>query len=269
MNLFKNILGLTLTICFLLTGCSSVVRSGDLSTATAQAGNVIRRATQMGYGAQSTLEAGIRLATSTAQARSQSLSEARQWSLVLSDTFNSDLDIWALGEGEDPALGSVSWEIDGGRYRWAAKASSGFVWWVIPEGEAVGDFYLSVDARQEINPEVGEYGLVFRRDDNEQYYLFEISELGSYAAYIYSLQGWETLIEWTIHPVILPGKFNQLEVLADGPVFDLFINGEYVGGFVDDRLPEGRAGLLVGLSEAGEESSWLFDNFTLKAPETD
>jgi hypothetical protein len=220
----------------------------------------------MSYQAMSTLEAGTRLATATAQARQSSLSTAKGWLPVLSDSFSSDMDVWAVGEESDDSLGSVQWSIDGGKYRWQAQAISGFVWWVVPEGEPVSDFYLTVDAQQTGDADVGEYGVVFRQDENEQYYLFEISDLGLYALFMYTLNGWETLIDWTTHDAISPGEVNQLEVLALGTQFALYINDEYVDGYVDDRLPSGRTGLLVGLSNAGEESSWIFDDFEVRAP---
>jgi hypothetical protein len=262
----KKVLSLSILVTLIVVGCSNVVSSSDISTATAQAEKVIGLATQMGYQALKTLDAGTRLATATVQARQAALSTAKSWPVVLSDTFDRDLDVWSIGEDEDPSLGSVSWAIEGGQYLWHAQAVTGFVWWVIPEGEAVTDFYLSVDASQVSDPDVGEYGVIFRRDDDEQYYLFEISDLGYYALFLYSLNGWETLIDWTDHAAITAGEFNQLAVHATGPLFDLYINGIYVAGYVDERLPSGRVGLLIGLSNAGEEMSWLFDNFELQAP---
>ena len=249
----------------ILMGCSSIVSSDEMSAATSQANRVISLATQMGYQARSTLEAGSKSATATVQAREISLAEARLWPVVIEDGFDEANDDWAVGEEEDEALGSIAWSIEQGGYRWSAEAKTGFVWWVATESE-VSDFYLAVDARQMTNPEVGEYGVIFRRTDEEHYYLFEVSDLGYYALFYYSPGTWESLIDWTTHPAISAGAPNRLAVHASGAQFNLYINGVFVTGYQDDRQPSGSVGLLIGLSNAGESSAWEFDNFELRAP---
>jgi len=259
-------LGKTLLLgTLIMTGCSSPADSSGMRTATSQANRVISLATQMGYQARSTLEAGQLSVTATAQAREATLAEARLWQVVIQDPFDEESDDWAVGEDENEELGSISWSIAGGKYRWSAEAKTGYVWWVAPESE-VSDFYLSVEAQQMINPEVGEYGVIFRRADDGHYYLFEISDLGYYALFYYSPGNWESLIDWTSHPSITAGAPNRLAVHASGSQFDLYINDVYVTGYQDDRQPSGSVGLLIGLANEGESAAWEFDNFELRAP---
>jgi len=236
-----------------------------MRTATSQANRLISLATQMGNLARSTLEAGKQSATATAQARETSLDEARAWQVVISDAFDEASDDWAVGEEENEELGSISWSIEQGKYRWSAESKTGYVWWVAPDAE-VSDFYLSVDAQQMANPDVGEYGVIFRRADEEHYYLFEISDLGYYALFYHSPGTWETLIDWTSHPIVSSGAPKRLAVHASGAQFNLYINNVFVNGYWDDRHPSGSVGLLIGFADAGETADWEFDNFELRAP---
>jgi hypothetical protein len=71
-----------------------------------------------------------------------------------------------------------------------------------------------------------------------------------------------TIIDWTYTASLRDKGANRLTVLADGSRYILFINGQYVGGFVDDRLKGGSAGVGIGL-DAGESANFEFDNFEL------
>ena len=250
----------------LAAGCTGNLGNANPQTSTAQAGRIIGLATQMGGYAQATLVAENQQVTATAAARQTLLEEVGQWRLLLSDPFDEDLSGWTTGENEDPELGAMSWFIEQGKYRWQGIANSGFVWWVIPDVESVSDFYLSASARQVNQPEVGEYGLVFRQSSVEDYYFFEISDLGMYALYLHTASGWESLIDWIAHPSISPGKSNQLIVIARGESFNFYINDTFVAEYNDHRLPEGKVGLLVGLSNSGEAATWEFDDFELRIP---
>jgi hypothetical protein len=262
-----NIILLVLVTVSTGAGCSNVVSSSELGTATARAQGVIRLATQMGSLAQSTLVAENEQATATAQAYAVLFDEAKNWQILISDSFNENQNGWATGDEQNPDYASMHWAIEAGKYRWEAKALNGFVWWVTPDREAVSDFFLSVETHQLDNPQAGEYGLVFRQSDESHYYLFEIDEQGEYAVFIYTPDGWEALIDWTNSPAIQPGETNQLAMIARGDEFSFFINALPVAGYHDARLSSGNVGLLVGLSNAGEEASWEFDEFQLRIPQ--
>jgi len=256
---------LQLTGAFLM-GCSNVISSSQMGTATAQGGQVDALATRMSQVALATRQAGSEQARATVRARENTLQEAKNWSLQFADPFEDDLDQWYVGEEEDPALASVRWSIESGGYWWRGRAIDSFVWWVTPDGEDVTDFYLSVKARQLNGPETGEYGLIYRQQDEEHYYLFEVIDRGEYAVYLYTPDGWQALIEWTPHPSIQPGMITKLAVLGRGERFDLFINDAYLDSYTDSELLSGQAGLLVGLSNPGDEGTWIFDDFELHTP---
>jgi hypothetical protein len=88
-----------------------------------------------------------------------------------------------------------------------------------------------------------------------------------YYEFVGVLEGnWTTLVDWTKTAAIQSGAVNRLEIVAQGSRFTLYINGEYVDEFSDDRLTSGKPALVVGLKEAGDTSVVEFDNFELHAP---
>jgi len=266
MRLVQIIQRIVLVVPVFLAGCTGFVGKDRPGTATAQADRAMRLATQIGQSLQVTRETGNQQATATAFSRQTLMKEAGQWQILISDTFDENRFGWFTGEQEDPALASMTWSIDGGKYRWQGKATSSFVWWVTPESEAVTDFYLSASIRQTSQPDVGEYGLVFRQSSDGDYYLFEVNGSNQYALYLHTADGWETLIDWTPHPAISAGSPNRLEVIAQGAYFAFSINDAFVGDYSDERLSQGAVGLLVGLSNPEEEATWEFDDFVLRMP---
>jgi hypothetical protein len=257
---------LVLLGCVILGGCSGVAGGENAGTATAQSERAALLATQIGNSLQVTREAGNQQARATVSAR-QALSEQTvEWDIRIFDTYDTNSFGWMTGAQTNPELASISWSIDGGKYRWQAKANQGFVWWVTPQSDAYTDFYLKVSAQQNSQPSQGEYGLVFRQTSDDDYYLFEVNGSNEYALYLHSAGGWEALIDWTPHPAVLASEPNLLEVYAQGTYFVFNINSTFVADYSDERLSQGAVGLLVGLSNPGEEATWEFDDFELWAP---
>lgn len=247
-------------------GCSNKSSSVAPATATAIAERAIRMATDMAANMHSTTEVMNSQVQATAESRQALLDEIPRWSVIILDTFDDNNRDWAEGEVEDPRYARVNWTFDNGKYRWEANANDGFVWWVIPDMGELTDFFMAVTAQQLNNPEFGEYGMIFRKTSDGDYYLFEIDEKGRFAVYLHRQGEWESLLDWQYAPEINVGEKNRLAVIAQGVEYQLFINEKFVGYFVDDRLEVGKAGLLVGLSYLEEEAVWEFDDFELRSP---
>ncbi len=215
--------------------------------------------------ATATAQAQIQ-ATATAEARLFApLWEASGWPIVFSDDFSTVGNGWSLGDYSD-ALVDGSRSIDGGVYRWTAAASDDFVWWSIPDTGEVSDLYLAVDVQLVDGVSNAQYGLVFRRGENKDYYLLLVRDDGYYD-FVGVLGGdWTNLISQAKAPAIEPGRVNRLEIVATGTQFTFYINGEYAGEYSDDQLTQGKPALVVGLSKAGDTSVVEFDNFELRAP---
>jgi hypothetical protein len=239
------------------------------ATATAQA-----EATAEALVAQSTAEAltqatslpEITQATATVMAciHQTDLAPA-DWGVVVCDNFDANVLDWSEGEYEgDLITGDKS--ISGGRYQWEGNALDDVIWWSIPDMEPVSDFYLTARVRRVSGVEDGQYGLVFRRADKQNYGLFKIEDSQYYKFSIRYEGEWDAVIEWTESSTIRPGETNRLTVVGVGSHFTFYINDQYVGEADEDRLSPGEAGLAIELLDAGDAAVFEFDDFEVRAP---
>ena len=205
--------------------------------------------------------------TATAQiqdALSAAEDATNNWELVLADTFDNNDNIW-LAESSDDEYALINYEIVDGKYRWDATAHQSFIGWARSNTDPLTDFYLSVEITQVDAPDTADYGVLFREDEDSNFYYFAISEQGLYAFYIY-FEGWDTLIDWTKTPLIIPSTPNRITVLGKGSHFTFFLNDQYLTEFTNDQIPEGLTSLAVELSDEGDQAVFEFDNFELRIP---
>ncbi|MBN2548147.1 MAG: protein kinase [Anaerolineales bacterium] len=213
--------------------------------------------------AQRTATAQARLAA-TEQAIKDVLGTAKNWNVRISDTFSSNENDWAEGTRNDP-LADVTWVISGGLYRWSATAKDDFIWWAVPDNVSdLTDFYVSVDMNQLSGPSNAVSGLIFRSDKESNYYIVRFSTSGQYRLDVNS--GWDELWDWTKSDNWVTGETNRVELVAMGSRFVFFLNGQYLNEIVNSRLTSGAVGLVIGLYDAGDVASWVFDNFTVRTP---
>ncbi|MGQ9785948.1 MAG: FHA domain-containing protein [Anaerolineae bacterium] len=130
----------------------------------------------------------------------------------------------------------------------------------------VADFQLEVEATQESGPNNNGYGILFRFQDRENYYRFDISGEGYFLLSKFSHGEWSTLIPWTPSPVLNVGQAtNRLMVEALGTRIRVFANGAELGQVTDDSLSHGNFGVFANtFSEPGLVVS--FDNIKLWVP---
>jgi len=189
---------------------------------------------------------------------------ANNWELVLEDTFDNNDNLW-LAESSDDEYALINYEIVDGKYRWDATAHKSFIGWARSSTDPLTDFYLSVEITQVDAPGSADYGVLFREDEDSNFYYFAISEQGLYAFYIY-FEGWDTLIDWTDTTLILPGASNRITVIGEGSHFTFFINDQYLTEFTDNKISEGLISLAIELSDEGDQAIFEFDNFELRTP---
>jgi len=194
------------------------------------------------------------------------LAAYREWPLVLRDTFFERRNDWEVVEETQGDLANGTLRIGGGKYRWEITAVEGVVWWSRSrEDTFTTDFYATVEARQISGTPEADYGLIFRHD-GDNYYYFQVSDVGQYAVYRYEAGGWTELITWTATDAVRAGRINNLAVAGEGARFKFFINGQRVGETTDSRLAAGTVGVAVQLYNAGESAVFEFDNFEWRAP---
>jgi len=203
--------------------------------------------------------------TNTAQAfQSTATFVASEWKVVLDDNFDSNKSGWGT-ESSDTDRAKSSIKVADGKYTWDIATHKLEITWESAHSRSLGDFVLSVDAKQIGGPASAEYGLTFREGSAFHAYYFGINNRGEYFLYLYNDE-WITLKDYTQSKLILPNKYNRLAVLAEGSHFTFFINGQYLFEYTDARLKNGNVSLFSLLNKPNQQAIFEFDNFELRAP---
>ena len=189
---------------------------------------------------------------------------ANNWQVIRTDTFDSNENNW-LAESSDDEYALTNYEIVDGKYRWDATAHQSFIGWVRGDKKSLTDFYLSVDVRQVEGPDTADYGVLFREDDNSNFYYFGINGQGKYVLYMF-FEEWNTLIDWTETELIKPGEANRITVIGEGSHFTFLINNQFLMEITNDKIPEGSTAIAIELAEENDHGIFEFDNFELREP---
>ena len=210
-------------------------------------------------------------ATQAAKVYADLLREAALWPVRYEEDFSADRGHWYLGADEDD-LTKGKWSMPDGHYLIEIEAVDGFSQWMWPEsddqdlvGSGLTDFSASVEMAFSSVPSDAEVGLIFQlQTADSSFYLYDLRADGTVIVYLRNAGEWETLLEAGTAASFQPEAPNKLEVIGKAGTYYLFLNGEKVGEFYDERLDHGWAGILVGLSNAGDQGTWIADNFVLK-----
>jgi hypothetical protein len=202
-------------------------------------------------------------ATASAMDALAAIGAAREWPVLVWDSFDDNHNDWMVGKIDDE-FSIMTLEI-AGWYRWEIYARQGFVWRVWPQADPVSDFYLAVEVQNLSDNLAARYGLVFWSDESTYYYI-EVQDSGLFLVSYYDGTSWNHLIDYTSSSAILAGQVNHLEAVMVDETFYLLINNVLVGEASAFSAAEGQAGVALGLSEEGDQSIIAFDNFVLRAP---
>jgi hypothetical protein len=204
-------------------------------------------------------------ATDTALAyQATAESAAENWKVILTDTFDSNKNDWPV-ESSDDDYAFTTYEIADGKYRWDATAHQPFISWASANKDEFIDFYLSVDIQQMEGPDSADYGIVFREDNDSNFYYFGINDQGEYVLYMYYKER-DTLLNWTETDLIQQGKANRVTVIGEGSHFTFFINDHYLTEITDDTIPSGSTALAIEMTEENDHGIFEFDNYELRKP---
>ncbi len=186
------------------------------------------------------------------------------WRVILCDQFDGNVNGWPTGNSSDE-FATSSLQIANGKYQWNLTANRGTVHHSLPKTVSLTDFYLTVVAQRISGVGGAGYGVIFRSDGANYYYLSLRDDQIYRFAKLYRLK-WTILTDWTRASAIRPGEANRLTVKAEGSHFTFFVNDQQVGEADDNQLTAGGAGLAVEVPNGGESAVFEFDNFELRAP---
>ncbi|HMR63434.1 MAG TPA: FHA domain-containing protein, partial [Anaerolineae bacterium] len=179
--------------------------------------------------------------------------------LVYEDDFSDSFGGW------DDAFDQYTRKVYGNnRYQIEVQASNLVAWGLA--NRDVADFELEVEAKLEDGDQKNSYGVLFRFQDRENFYRFDISGDGYYLFSKFIDGEWSTLIDWTQSQFINTGGApNILKVSAFGPNIALWANGQQLATLSDDALAHGNFGFFAGTF--AEPYAWVsYDNLKLWSP---
>ncbi len=205
-------------------------------------------------------------ATAAANALKNQLTTALSWPVVLTDTFADEKKGWPSGEAADE-YGTSRWSFINNKFVWEAQAIQGFIWWAVPNIPLTGDFYMAIDAKKISGPEDSAYGIISRLNQEINYYAFEITQTGDFGFFRHDSSGWTTLVPWASTTAIATDTTNTLAMLALGDRFFVLVNNSLLFNYSDAILQTGQNGLLISLTNQGDQATWEFSNFELRAPQ--
>jgi hypothetical protein len=195
-------------------------------------------------------------------------SGATGWATHLYDSFVSNENRWLVGSYPSDYFARLDQFIADGRYRWQAQVtipSTLTTAWLA--NYPVSDFHLTANGKHISGSKAGSsYGVIFRIQDNYNFYWFRITDNQFFAVSVVKNGQWQSLVDWKRTDAIKPFGVNQLEVIAHENHFTFKINGQIVGEVENEQFSRGFVGLAIEGYAAGEEITFDFLDFMLRAP---
>lgn len=142
----------------------------------------------------------------------------------------------------------------------------------VPEGasqsildQQFGDVLIEVDTIQKVSATDNSWGVVCRYQDENNYYLFEITNGGFYSVNALVDGMWITLVDWAESVAINQGSGakNQLIVSCKGDQLSFKINGKLVAQVRDSTFSQGSIGLQASTYTQGG-AVIIFDNLVVR-----
>jgi hypothetical protein len=194
---------------------------------------------------------------------------AKGWSTILFDGFTANHHNWPVGDqAADEYFANLSRTIASGRYHWegqVSRPSSIAPAWLM--GYPVSDFHLSVNCKHIRGSRAGSsWGIIFRIQDNQNYYCFRVADTQFFAFSINKGGQWLKIMDSDRTDAIKPDGVNRAEVIAHATHFTFLVNGQVVHEIDDDRLSQGLVGLAIEAYTPGEAIAYDFLDITLRAP---
>ena len=179
--------------------------------------------------------------------------------ILFEDRFEDPASEWFTHENTE-----FRWWIDGGQYNALVKVPyQPMISWRDHMGP-FDNFRLDVDTEQIGGPDGNAYGVIFRVQDDANYYRFLISGNG-YFSFDKVVAGQATsiippMVSYEIHQ---GASANHLTVFADSDQFSLLINGAALPLVTDSQFASGEIGVLAGMSAPSGQVHIAFDNVIL------
>ncbi|MBI5293325.1 MAG: hypothetical protein HY872_15730 [Chloroflexi bacterium] len=149
---------------------------------------------------------------------------------------------WAVGDTDDSTV-----TVSGGVLTYIQKAPGSFSFRII--GRQGADYFTQVTTTLPRGCGAGDkFGLMFRVQDTDNYYVYMIDCDGRYRLARYGSGASTSVVDWTRSSAIKRGRnaVNKLAVLAKGNDLALYVNDTPLTTATESVYADGRFGLWVG-----------------------
>jgi uncharacterized repeat protein (TIGR02543 family) len=173
--------------------------------------------------------------------------------LIYEDDFSNPNSGWLQESFEN-----YEYSYEDGEYHILVKNFDWSVWAWIDAGPFT-DFALEIDARLVSGPSGSAYGVIFRLQNADNFYNFEVKGNGYYYLKKYLNNEWVTLQALTRSDFINEGNStNHLKVVCEGSQIEVYVNGYHLATVTDDSFPDGYVGMIA--YAFGPDTRVAFDN---------
>jgi len=129
--------------------------------------------------------------------------------------------------------------------------------------DSYGNVSIAVDARID-GPKTSAAGLIFRYQDDKNFYIYRVSGDGRYKLDMYKDDNLIPLVDWVESPAIKgPGAVNRLRVEAAGDKIRLFANDQLLDETSDGTFARGQAA-IVAVTTDEPNVTVTFDNLVIE-----
>jgi hypothetical protein len=178
---------------------------------------------------------------------------------LLFDDFSNPNSGWV--EASDSEVSSA---YDNGQYVMSVFPDNYWYWSV--SGSNFENVIINVDVQSNRSSGDGDFGILCRYVDADNFYALEVSEDGYYTIWKKSAGEVVTLVEWQESSLIpTDGSAYTLNASCDGAQLLLGVNAELVAEATDSDFNSGDAGVIVG-TWTQTNFSVAFDNFEVLTP---
>ncbi len=177
-------------------------------------------------------------------------------------SFDTNDGAWSLGSNAQSAR-----SIARGQLLMQLDATNTFIWSL--NERPLGDFYVEVDTAHQAGAIDNFFGLIFRMQDTENFYLAVVSSDGQFTLGKYVDDSFTTLARWTPTDALNAGEGgrNRLGLLALGDEITLLANGQELTSIQDASFTQGAWGLTLGSIDS-DATAVAFDNASVWLPNT-
>jgi len=175
--------------------------------------------------------------------------------LLYGDDFSNPKSGWTQASGEEGESYYKDGEFHGivNKWDWAS-------WQYNRNAGRFGDFTIEEDMRLVNGPSNSSYGLIFRCQDDNNFYRFLISANGNYLVGTKLDGKWTELQKWTMSEYVGKGNStNHLKVVCKGSHIEVYVNEHYLTTVIDTSFAEGYIGGIIDTPEPNTHVA--FDNF--------